>query len=253
MTSPKRWSVLAVTLLTCSIFAAEAAEGDWQHTVVIYGMGAAIDGDAQIGDLKVPVEVSISELFESLEMGAMAAYRADNGTWSVTVDATFMGLGGSSKTERGLVKGNMDMDQTTLMGTVGRRWTESLEFLFSLAYMDLSTDLKLATTNPITDVVTTRSASRDASWIDPLLGLQYVVPVADDWQFTLRGDIGGFGIGSDLTWQVLTGFRWQASETVGAVVGYRLIAFDYEDGKGQNYQRYDLLEQGPLAGVTISF
>jgi hypothetical protein len=64
---------------------------------------------------------------------------------------------------------------------------------------------------------------------------------------------GGFGIGSDLTYQVLTGFRWQANETVGAVLGYRLSAFDYEDGAGRNYQRYDLLEQGPLAGITISF
>jgi hypothetical protein len=183
----------------------------------------------------------------------MGAYRADNGTWSVTVDATFMGLGGSSTTEGGLVKGDVDLDQTTLMGTVGRRWTENLEVLFSLAYMDLSTDLTVATTAPITEVVTTRNASKGASWVDPLLGLQYSAPIADDWRFTLRGDIGGFGIGSDLTYQVLTGFRWQANETVGAVVGYRLIAFDYEEGNGQDYERYDLLEQGPMAGITISF
>lgn len=253
MLSLKQWSVLAASLVGCSSSSALAAEGAWQHTVILYGMGAAIDGDAQIGDLKVPVDLSISDVFDALEFGAMGAYRADNGTWSVTVDATFMGLGGSSRTEGGLVKGDVDMDQTTLMGTVGRRWTDNLEFLFSLAYVDLSTDLTVATTAPITGVVTTRNASKDASWVDPLLGLQYSVPIADDWRFTLRGDVGGFGIGSDLTYQVLTGFRWQANETVGAVLGYRLIAFDYEDGQGQNYQRYDLLEQGPMAGITISF
>lgn len=253
MLSLKQWSVAVASLLGSCISSALAAEGDWQHTVVLYGMGAAIDGEAQIGNLKVPVDLSISDVFDSLEFGAMGAYRADNGSWSVTIDATFMGLGGTSSTERGLVKGDVDMDQMTLMGTVGRRWTENLEFLFSLAYMDLSTDLEVRTSTPITGVITTRTASKDASWVDPLLGLQYSVPVADEWRFTLRGDVGGFGIGSDLTYQVLTGFRWQANETVGTVLGYRLIAFDYEDGKGQNYQRYDLVEQGPLVGVTISF
>jgi len=32
-----------------------------------------------------------------------------------------------------------------------------------------------------------------------------------------------------------------------------VISFDYEDGKGSNYERYDLTEQGPLVGMTISF
>jgi hypothetical protein len=56
-------------------------------------------------------------------------------------------------------------------------------------------------------------ASRDADWIDPTIGLQYNRPFA----------------------------------------GYRLIAFDYEEGSGRSYQRYDLTEQGPLVGVSISF
>jgi hypothetical protein len=37
---------------------ASAADGDWQHTLFIYGMGAAIDGHATIGDITVPVELS---------------------------------------------------------------------------------------------------------------------------------------------------------------------------------------------------
>jgi hypothetical protein len=246
---------IAAAILCCCAAPAFAAEGRWEHTVVIYGMGAAIDGEAQIGDLAVPVDVSISDVFDALEMGAMGAYRADTGTWSFMVDATFMGLGGTAESRRDIVKGDMDMDQFTLMGTVGRRLTENLEALFSLSYLDLSTDLKLTTRNPLTGAVTTRSAGDEASWVDPLLGLQYNVPFADNWRFNLRGDIGGFGVGSDLTYQLLTNVRWQANDTIGVVAGYRLISFDYEDGnKGSSkYQHYDLTEQGPLVGMTISF
>jgi len=52
---------------------------------------------------------------------------------------------------------------------------------------------------------------------------------------------------------MLANFRWQASERFGVVFGYRVIGFDYEEGHDADYERYDLVEQGPLVGMTISF
>ena len=248
------WMFAAAVSIGWSV-PAGAADGDWRHTVVLYGMGAAIDGEARIGDLTVPVDVNMSDLFDALEFGAMGAWRMENDTWSFTLDATYMGLGGSHKSNRGLVKGDADIDQVTLMGTLGRRWTEHVEFLASLSYFDLSADLRLATTAPVTGVVTVREASQGASWVDPLIGLQYNVPFADRWRFNLRGDIGGFGVGSDFSYQALVNLGWQATDTTRLVFGYRLIGFDYEDGDrgSRHYQRYDLTEQGPLAGIAVSF
>lgn len=245
-------------LLLSAPFAAGVAAADepsqgWRHTVVLYGMGAAIDGTAQIGDVIVPIDASISDVFDNLQFGAMGAYRVENGTWSMTADVTYMGLGASQRSDGGLVKGDVDVDQLTVMGTVGRRLTEHIEGLFSLAYFDLSTDLQVATTAPTSGEVTKRTASTGASWIDPLFGLHYSLPISDAWRMNLRGDIGGFGVGSDLSYQVLANLRWQANDTVGVVFGYRLIAFDYEDGKERTYEHYDLTEQGPLVGVTVSF
>ena len=241
--------VAAALTLACCASPAFAAEGDWEHAAVIYAMGAALDGEAQIGDLTVPVDLGISDVFDALEMGAMFAYRADNGTWSITADTTFMGLGATAEGQRGFVKADMDMDQFTLMGTVGRRLTPNLEALFSLSYFALSTDLK------VSGPLDTRTASDDASWLDPMIGLHYSLPFADGWHFNLRGDIGGFGIGSDFSWQGLANLHWKAGDMFGLVFGYRLIGFDYEDGnKGSSgYQRFDLTEQGPLVGMTISF
>jgi hypothetical protein len=33
----------------------------------------------------------------------------------------------------------------------------------------------------------------------------------------------------------------------------RALGYDYEDGSGRNYPRYDLTQQGPLARIAISF
>jgi hypothetical protein len=226
---------------------AQQASSEWKQTVFIYGMGAAIDGDAQIGPLKLPVDVSISDLFDALKFGAMAAYRTENDEWSFEGDVTYMNLGWSPSGPRGNVRGQLDIDQLTVMATAGHRLSPHVEGLVSLAYFNLSTDLEVRVLEQRT------RASRDADWIDPLLGLAYAVPFADKWTYSLRGDIGGFGVGSDLTWQVLTAVRRQNSERFGWYVGYRALGYDYEDGKGAHYQHYDLTQQGPLAGIAISF
>jgi len=39
----------------------------------------------------------------------------------------------------------------------------------------------------------------------------------------------------------------------GWYLAYQALGYDYRDGSGRNYQRYDLTQQGPLAGIAISF
>jgi hypothetical protein len=226
--------------------AQDAAQG-WRHTMFIYGMGAAIDGDVQVGDIEIPVDVSISDMFDALEMGAMAAYRMENDTWSISGDVTFMALGGKASGPRGHVRGDVDIDQLTVMATLGRRVAPSTEVLFSLAYFDLSTDVHLRAFNQ------SRRAGIDADWVDPSIGLRYETALSDKWTFTARGDVGGFGVGSDLLVHGIMTFRRQQTERFGWFLGYRVIRFDYENGKGRNFQHYDLVEQGPGAGISISF
>jgi hypothetical protein len=246
-------SALALTMLAVSsIPVAHAAEtatsSGWRQTAYLYGMGAMIDGETQLGDLKVPVDVSISDIFNALEAGAMGAYRIENDEWAFSTDLTYMGLGGHAKTKGQRIGGDVDIDQLTWMATGAKRLTPHLEGLFGFAYFDLSTDLKVRLPNE------TRKASRDADWFDPMLGLRYSTPFADgSWTFNMRGDIGGFGMGSDFMYHVTAMVHKQQTPTVGWYVGYRVIDFDYEEGRGSKYQRYNLTEQGPGLGVSFSF
>jgi len=95
------------------------------------------------------------------------------------------------------------------MGTVGRRVSPRFEALFTLAYFDLSSDLRAQVLQQ------QLSASRDASWVDPMIGLNYRL------------------------------FSWY--------FGYRYISYDYETGNGINFQHYDLQQHGPGIGVAWSF
>lgn len=240
-------AALAATMTMTPAVQAQDNAGEWRQTVYLYGMGVAIDGEAQIGPLTVPVDISISDLFSALDFGAMAAYRIENGTWSFSGDVTYMDLGFSQTTQQGRASASLDTDQLTIMGTVGRRVSPRLEALFSLAYFDLSADLSLRVLQQ------QASASRDADWVDPLVGLNYRLPFAEKWTLDLRGDVGGFGVGSDLTLHGWVKLVRQNSESFSWYFGYRYIGYDYETGEGINYQRYDLSQHGPGIGLAWSF
>ena len=242
-----RGMILSLTVLVAALTGTARAE-EWQHTLFVYGMGAAIDGESQIGPLSVPVDVSISELFDNLKMGGMVAYRADNGIWSFTGDATYMNLGATEHFENSR-KGDVELKQTTLMLTAGRRITDRLEALFGVAYFNLDTELKLS--GPL---IGQRQASVGADWIDPSIGLLWVQPIGQRWSFSLRGDVGGFGMGSDLLIHALTTLRFKQSDRISWAIGYRVISFDYEENEDRplEYKKFDITEQGPALGVAIS-
>lgn len=242
----RTWSALLFLLFT-PLVQAQQAPGEWRQTAFLYGMGAMIEGDAQAGNLSVPVDVSLSDFFDVLKFGAMAAYRIENDQWSFSGDVTYMNLGASQTAPQGRASLGLDVDQVTLMATAGRRVAPQLEALLSLAYFDVSADLRVRILQQV------RTASRDARWVDPLIGLNFEVPVSGKWRYTLRGDVGGFGVGSDFTWHALTKFTYHPSERFGWYLGYRVIAYDYEDGQGRNYQRYDLRQHGPGAGIAFHF
>jgi len=73
------------------------------------------------------------------------------------------------------------------------------------------TDLELI---PVLLQGASRSFSR--TWIGPVIGFRHRAHLTD-WLFVIgRGDIGGFGANSELTWQVFSGVRAQIRRWVGA-------------------------------------
>lgn len=153
------------------------------NTVTIYLLGIGIDGHATAGPLTADIDVSASEVLESLEFGAMGSYRRDTGPWSFQIDAMYASLAGEKQGPRGLGK-----------ATLGERWS-----------------------------------------------------------FVARGDIGGFGIGSDLTWHATAHFDWQVTERVTVLFAYRIFDLDFDDGGGTGHVALDLQESGPGIGAAFSF
>ena len=75
----------------------------------------------------------------------------------------------------------------------------------------------------------------------------------DRLRFLARADIGGFDIGSDLSWQLAGYLSFQASDATSIVVGYRLLDIEYDEGSGADRFELDAQLRGPVIGAIFTF
>ena len=78
--------------------------------------------------------------------------------------------------------------------------------------------------------------------------------VAPGQSLFLRGDIGGFSVGSRFSRQAVGGYlfnlgTWQGIEFAG-VIGYRALSVDYTQGQGNRRYEFDMVQHGPLFGLS---
>ena len=100
------------------------------------------------------------------------------------------------------------------------------------------------------------SLSNTMQWVDPLVGLRLRHQFTPHQNIMLRGDIGGFGLGSQLTWQALGvySYEWQADRVrIAGVIGYRAIGVNYSAGSGFDANGMNLVFHGPVIGIGLRF
>lgn len=104
-----------------------------------------------------------------------------------------------------------------------------------------------------------RSGSVNGGWIEPLVGLRWSVPLGiEGLNLNAWGDVGGFGAGSEFTWnaQGIVDYRlpWKLGHAdVMLALGYRAIDFDRDTGAGGKKRKLDMNMRGPLLGVGFAF
>jgi hypothetical protein len=91
--------------------------------------------------------------------------------------------------------------------------------------------------------------SRDKDWVDPFIGGRFRLDLSEKWAVSLRGDIGGFDVGSELSWNATALLGYRLSERTTAAFGYRHLDIDYEDGDFM----FDAQFSGPYFGLSFRF
>ena len=61
--------------------------------------------------------------------------------------------------------------------------------------------------------------------------------------------MGGFGVGSRATWQLLGTVNYRLADQLTLSAGYRKLSVDYRSGG----TRFDMRLGGPIIGATLEF
>lgn len=84
-----------------------------------------------------------------------------------------------------------------------------------------------------------------------IVGASLNADITEKLIFNVRGDIGGFGVGSDFSWNALGLFGYRFTKNITGLIGYRALYVDYKAGTGSI--RYNATIHGPITGLCFSF
>ncbi|MHC4274736.1 MAG: hypothetical protein ACYTGE_01930 [Planctomycetota bacterium] len=220
-----------------------------------------LDGDATVNGLTVPLDLTLSDIFDTFEGVALTlrveAWNKDR--WGLLFDGMYINLDGDELTgSSAFPQVDIEIEQGIIDLGGGYRFVDDpvgsgdvdlhlrFDALGGARVQILRQDIILSPgPNP----------GDDKAWVEPFIGGRVVLFIDERWAVTVRGDVSGFGIGdaSDLTWNLLIGVGYQFTNLFQLRVGYRVLDIDYEDGSGFSKFGFDATMHGPWLGFTFVF
>jgi hypothetical protein len=93
------------------------------------------------------------------------------------------------------------------------------------------------------------SFARTDDWFDPYIGLRGQYNLSKAFYLTAKADVGGFGVGSDITTQVSAGIGCQITRNIFSEVTFAYLYDDYDSG-GLIYR---VSQYGPELSLGLKF
>jgi hypothetical protein len=203
---------------------------------------ASINGTTAIGGDEAPAPDPDYSFFslDNLSGVASATFTAHGEQWGGLFDFLYVEfedtvLQGSVLQATPKLNGRI----LELAGTYRPVSVNDFQVIAGLRRQDIDVDLAILNRTP--------QASVD--WTDPFVGVIYTPALTNKLYLGLRGDIGGFGIASDLAINAEAMLRYQFGDTFSFKFGYRYLKVDFEDSS----LIYDISLDGLLFGLGIAF
>ena len=272
---PSMPSILIVFLITlpfaCTVYGQESVNpsGDWEIRLMPYFWMPSLDADATVSGLSGSVELNFGDVWDHLDFGAMGRVEAWKSKWGLMFDGLFMNLSADEKYSgsRGATNFSLNADVRLGMADFGLAYRlyeqqfgnnneQCLTFEpyggLRYAYLRQKINLNINIAG-VGSAGAKLGGSED--WVEPFVGGRVIWDLNDKLALDVRGDAGGFGIGSasDLLWQIALGVDYDLSNNTSLNAGYRIVDLDYSRGSGSSEFGIDLQATGPFLGMTIVF
>jgi hypothetical protein len=235
--------LLLLTALAALPLAAIRAEDTnrWRVDAALNLFLSGLDGDLAARGVPTTVDADFSDIAEHLNFAAAGRLSLGKGHWTFSTEVSYMDLGATTPNARA------SLDQWLVEPSLSYNFCDAFAVFVGARYNSIETGIDL--NGPLALVT-----SGQQDWVDPIVGAQIALPLAGE-KLSLNGrfDIGGFDVGSELTWQVFPYFDWRFAKSASLQLGFRWLGIDYETGAGPTLFRYDVVLAGPQIGLTMHF
>ncbi len=225
------------------------AEG-WAFTVSPYLWVSGVDSTIPTRLGEVSTSASFGDIIDNLDFAAMALVEARKGRIGLLVDTIHLAVSTEGDLPPGLPFQSAEARIKSWIVTGYGAWrgletpTVAIDLLLGFRLMSIRSALDLGG-GPDPD----QSFRRGDSWADPVIGTAIRWQFADKWYARGTGDVGGFGLASDLTFQGLVAVGYAFSNRISAELAYRHLEVVRPTELGDFRQAV----KGPLLGVRIGF
>jgi hypothetical protein len=220
--------VLAATAATAGAETSSPATGavsgadpaDRRFALRPYFFLSGVSGSVTADALTVPINSRFSELLDNVQISAFLAFTARKGRWGAYADLQYISLKGEGRSDTDEVFLELDNIIAEADATLEPAGQPTLRFLAGVRVYSIDQTLSITGVSP---------ATANTTVVDPILGALGRWDLGEDWNFEVRGDIGGFGLGSEFTYQMMVVFQWDVSGTIGIPFGYRVLGYQIQD------------------------
>ncbi|MGC1449889.1 MAG: hypothetical protein WA830_07625 [Candidatus Sulfotelmatobacter sp.] len=231
-----------------------APPSDWHvDWIPFYLWFTGLSGNVGANGYVVPVSVSFSQVIQQLNIGWMTDLDVRRKRIGLFTDLIFMSLSSDQKTTpvgpgptylgfQANAK-QLIVDPELYVRLVDKD-RGSIDAIGGGRFWDLNNSLDLFPPSG-----TTITAGQTQTWVDPVLGARARLNANKGIFFNLKGDAGGFGVGSQLTYQIYAGMGKEFKKKYSVLLGYRYLYVDYKSGGFL----YDVHMSGLQAGFNIRF
>jgi hypothetical protein len=238
---------MIVATTTCHAQSTTAPADKWHVSVSPYLWLTGVHGIAGGDQRTVSVHASPADLLSNFRFGLMGTTEVSRSRFVAPIDMIWARLGDDKAlppTALGATSADFKADLFILTPKIGYRVIDHrkirIDALTGFRYWHLGQNLGF---NPSRLGLNFKASQ---NWVDPLVGGRIEVPLSPKLAVNIFGDVGGWGTGSQLEYQIggILTYKWKPKWAFGA--GWRYLDVNY-----RSTAIYDAAMSGVVIGIKF--